>query len=297
MGRLPYLTRIVGSPPSQGPIVKPAHPLMSRWQLATTAPEPAKRIVASDAIATAPEASLPVRPAAPVAVASHLGAGREKTPPPSPADPPGSPIPDQGVGPTRPPTRAHHVAPRSASPPVSPRDPIEPPPPRRGGDFDATSPSRERVRPAGMHPDQASAPRKHWQQQMDWPHMLDDAPARAREPRRPDITPMRQNVLFRDAPPTRETPSAGSGQAPAHRAPEFPKSPRPVMLEPRPPAVPPAPPAEPRPHQDGGVRIGSIEIHIEPPPARPQPAGRAAPPRPAAPLTREFTSPFGLRQG
>jgi hypothetical protein len=319
MGRLPYLTRIVGSSPAQGPIVKPAHPLMSRWQLATT-PEPAKRIVASGAIASAPEASLPVRPAAPVAVASYRRTGREKTPPPSPADLAGSPVPDQGAGPMRPPTRARvppHLAPPRdaleasphqatdrgawnaslAPPPVSPRDPIEPPPLRRGADFDARSPAPERVRAAGMHSDPPSARREHWPKQMDRTRILDDAPARAREPRTPDMAPVRQNVQWRDVPSAGEASSADSRHAPARRAAEFPPSPRPIMLEPRPPAVPPAPPAEPRPRQDGGVRIGSIEIHIQPPPARPQPARRVASPRPAAPLAREFTSPFGLRQG
>jgi hypothetical protein len=319
MGRLPYLTRIVGSPPVQGPIVKPAHPIMSRWRLAST-PEPIKGNDAAGAIVMASAASQPVRPAAPVVVASHRGTGRETTPPPTSVDVPSSPVPDQGVDPMRPPMRAR-VPPRSApprdalevsphpaadrgawntslAPPlISPRDPIEPPPLRRGADFDARSPSSERVRPADMYSDSASAPRKHGPKQLDRPHMVDDAPARAREPSTPNIAPVRQNVHLRDVPSAREASSADSRQAPARRAPEFPLSPHPIMLEPRPPAVPPAPPAQPRSRQGGGVRIGSIDIHIQPPSARPQPARRVASPRPAAPLAREFTSPFGLRQG
>ncbi len=67
--RLPYLTRIVGNPPAQGPIIKPANPIMTRWRHRLHARAGRKGSWPRARIATAPEASLAVRPVAPVVVA------------------------------------------------------------------------------------------------------------------------------------------------------------------------------------------------------------------------------------
>jgi hypothetical protein len=124
----------------------------------------------------------------------------------------------------------------------------------------------------------------------------------------PDLQPKPASTPDRRMPVNFRAPAGDPGTTarappPIRPATEREAEPARIKLLPRPRGAQSAP-ADPRPNAsaDGGIHIGSIAIHIDPPPPTPQRASpaRGAPARGAparGPLARGFSSPFGLRQG
>ena len=162
------------------------------------------------------------------------------------------------------------------------------------------------------------------------PHLADDsrsltADPASRTPPRADVVPSRQQTRAAStvvrpvaaSPAESEVGERIAGEEPPRSAAERSRM-RSDTNDLPPPSVParePLPAAPPLPRAvalppssragdgaDRTVRIGSIEVRVTPaptPPAPPAPSARAPAPAPsaAAPLSRGFTSAFGLRQG
>jgi hypothetical protein len=276
MRRPSYFARILRPGPDRGPVVKLVHPLLQRWQLVSN-PQPAAGFIspAPTARKSAPVLSPPARrttsAAAPSATPTFDAARRENQSRPPPITAPESSVRSQPVEMASQTSRA-----LLASPAI---------PPRLASD---ASPRRAHSSDRVPRPMPANA---------SFIGRSNDTRVGVTEPLIVDSRPAPMHARLRNVPLPDEALPSDSRAAPVRRPLSVPLPPRPTVLEPNPALASPMPHPDRQPRRQGPVRIGSIDIHVLPPPAAVQPPPRIAPLPPAPPLARGFTSSFGLRQG
>lgn len=155
--------------------------------------------------------------------------------------------------------------------------PIQPVPILRSEGVEKTQPSvREQLAMSVLPTIQSSPTASHGEQA--WAEVVDTKPPQSTGRNKPDSRPQLRPHIVLTPPPMSAAP------------PE-----RPAIIEQLPPSYPPDAPQTEQTSERVGVRIGSIVVHLEPPPQTVPQAPTPAPVKPSGPLARGFLG-FGFHQ-